>query len=110
MAHQRRLGKGEHDEHIHGSVFVQARGANVLHDAHAAEDLHGARVAALHLGEESRLGLLFDEDGAYAATAEIEREDQPHRACADDNYLCFHCFLRVSMVRTERNQNAEPGP
>ena len=49
VVHQGRLRQRQHDEDVHRAMRRQPGGANLLHDAHAPIDLHGARVAALHL-------------------------------------------------------------
>ena len=49
VVHQGRLRQRQHDEDVHGAMRGQPGGANLLHDTHAPVDLHGARVAALHL-------------------------------------------------------------
>ena len=63
---------------------------NLLGEAHAAEDFHGARVAALHLRQALRRVLALDQRAAHAAPAEIEREGEPDRSGADDQNLGVH--------------------
>jgi hypothetical protein len=75
--HQRRQVQRAHDVHVHRHIGGQAGGAHLRREAHAAEDLHGARVAALHLRQELRLGLALDQRAAHAALAELDGEDQP---------------------------------
>jgi hypothetical protein len=87
---QRRLGQRGDDEHIHRHVRRQAGGAEPLGQPHAAEDFHGARVAALHLGQPLRRVLALDQQAADAAPAEVDGERQPHRPGADDKNLSVH--------------------
>ena len=64
-----------------------SRGTNFFREAQPPKDLHGAGVAALHLGQELRRFLLFDQNTANAAPAEIERQGQADRTGADDENL-----------------------
>jgi hypothetical protein len=87
MAHERRLDEREHDEHVHGNVGREAGGAHFLGEPHAPVDLHGARVAALHLGKELRRLLLLDERDADAFLSERHRQREPGRARPDHENL-----------------------
>src|SRR5258707_8944968 len=42
---ERRLGQRKDDEHVHRDVVAQAGGADLVGDANAPEDFHGARIA-----------------------------------------------------------------
>jgi len=68
----------------------QPGGANLLHDAHAPVDLHGAGVAAFHLREELRSILLLDHQRAYATPSEVDGERQAGGTRSDDENLCVH--------------------
>ncbi len=81
---QRRFQDRGDDEHVHRAFRRQAGGADAVGKSHAAEDFHGPRVAALHLGQELRRLLLLDERAAHAAHAEIDGEGEPDRPGADD--------------------------
>ena len=85
-----------HDVDVHRHVRRQARGAHFRREAHAAEDLHGARVAALHLRQELRLGLALDQRAAHAAPAELDGEHQPHRSRADDQDFGIDRLIIIS--------------
>ena len=71
--------------------------ADLLRDAHAPVDFHGARVAALHLRQELRRVFLLEENAAHAAAAEIDRERQPHRSGADNDDLGVHWGVSVQI-------------
>ena len=73
-----------------GQCGGKAGGANLLHDAHAPVNLHGAGVATLHLGKKLRRVLLLDHHAAHAAQSEIDGERQAGRARPDDKNLCVH--------------------
>ena len=68
-------------------------------EPHAAEDLHGARVAALHLRQELRRGLALDQRAAHAALAEVDGEHQPHRSRADDQDFGIDRLIIISRMR-----------
>ena len=93
---QRRLVQRAHDVHVHRHVRRQAGGAHFRREAHAAEDLHGARVAALHLRQELRLGLALDERAAHAALAEVDGEREPDRPGADDQNFGIDRLIIIS--------------
>ena len=74
-------------EHVHRRFARQACVAHGLGDAQAAEDLHRAGVAALHLRELNRCRVALDQRRAHAALREIEREREADRPGADDENL-----------------------
>ncbi len=90
MVHQRRLDHGEDDEHIHRTMRRKSGGADPFGQAHAAVDLHGPRVAALHLGQELGRLLLLDQRAAHALLAQGDSERQPGRTGTDDENLGVH--------------------
>ena len=85
MVNERRQVHRADDEDVHRHIRTQTGGAHARGDPHAAEDLHGARVATLHLRQELRCGLALDERAAHAALAEVDREDEPDRPRADND-------------------------
>ena len=87
MAQERRLVHRQDQVHVHRHVGAQAGRAHLRGEAHAAEDLHGARVAALHLGQELRRVLALDERAAHARLAERDGERQSDRSGSDDEDL-----------------------
>ena len=103
---ERRLVHGEHDEDVHGDAAVEPGRADLLGKAHAPIDLHGAGVAALHLGQELGRLLLLDEGAADALEAERDGERQPDRPCPDDQNLrvghSFTCCVRSPAARWRR--------
>src|SRR5258707_4145623 len=84
---QRRFENRSDDEDVHRAMGRQSGGTDAVCEPHAAEDFHGAGIAALHLGKELRRFLLLDERPAHARKPQIARKDQPDRARADDENL-----------------------
>ena len=84
---QRRPGEIENDVDIHRDVAAQARGADLLRQAHAPVDFHGPRVDAFHFRQERRLVLPLDQRASDAALAEVDGKRQADGACADDQNL-----------------------
>ena len=68
----------------------KAGGADLLRDAHAAVDFHGAGVAALHLRQKLRRRLLLDHHAAHAAKPQVDGQRQAGGAGADDENLGVH--------------------
>jgi len=87
---ERRLNQRQHDEHIHRDVAREPGGADLFGEPHAPENLHAARIHALHLGEELRRLFLLDEHATHTAQAEIDREREPNRAGTNDEDLGIH--------------------
>ncbi len=88
MTHQRRLVERSDDVDVHRHIGAQARGAHLVRETHTAVDLHGARVAALHLRQELRRVLALDERAAHASLSEIDGEREADRTGADDEHFC----------------------
>jgi hypothetical protein len=93
VVHQRRLDQRQHDEDVHGAMRGESGGANLVGDAHAPVDLHGASVATLHLGEKLRRLLLLNDGAAHAAPPEIDRQGQAGRTRSDNENLCVHTLI-----------------
>src|SRR5207302_6088655 len=68
--------------------------ADLAGEPHASENLHAARIHALHLGQELRRFLLLDERTAHAAQAEIDRKREADRAGTNDEDLGVHLAIR----------------
>ena len=91
---QRRIDQRRDDEHVHRAIGRKAGSADPVGDPHPPIDLHGARVATLHLRQELRSILLLDQRAADAALSERDRERQPDRPGSDDeNLLCPSCGI-----------------
>ncbi len=90
---ERRLDQRQHDEHVHRDVTRQPGGADLFGEPHPPKNLHAARIHALHLGQELRCLLLFDQRAANAAQAEVDREREPDRAGTDDKDLGIHSLF-----------------
>ena len=84
---KRRLDQRRDDEHVHRRIAREAGVADFFRQPEPAINLHGAGVAALHLGQELRRVLLLDQDAAHATPAEVDRERQADRAGADNDDL-----------------------
>jgi hypothetical protein len=87
MVQERRRVHRPDDVDVHRHFGAEPGHAHFRREAHAAEDLHGAGVAPLHLRQELRCGLALDERAAHAFLAEVDREDQANRPRADDENL-----------------------
>ena len=95
----RRIDKAGDDEDVHRHVAEAAGRADFLGQPHAAEELHGARVAALHLGPLPAGVIALDEDALHAALREVDREGQADRTRPDDQHIgveyLVHCFVSL---------------
>ncbi len=107
LAQQRGFIHRQDNKDIHRDVRAQARGADLVRNSKAAEDLHGAGVAALHLGQELRRFLLLDQNAANAAPAEIVRQSEADRTGADDENLRGQqdCVSPISPARPRESGN-----
>src|SRR5690348_3297131 len=63
------------------------RRADRLRQPQAAEDLHSARIAALHLRPGARREVALDQNRAHAATRQLKRQGEANGASADDAHV-----------------------
>jgi hypothetical protein len=65
--------------------------SDLISESDTPEHLHCPGVTPFHLGKESRLVLLLNQNTADAAVAEIERQRQSNQPCPHNNNLRLHC-------------------
>ncbi len=88
-------------ERVARRVLGEAAVGYRIADAPAAAELHSSLVQRTGLGQQYQrgAGILLDDQGAGAAPAKIERQRQPYRATADDQYRGFGHYLAFFRIQ-----------
>src|SRR5262249_48734346 len=93
---QRRPHEIEHEINVHRPVRRISRRTHGIGETEATENLHRPRISALPFWVAERRLILFNQDAADTALAEIDTECEADRAGPNDKNFRVHTCLIVA--------------